>query len=192
MSLRFYAPNTFKSVPAYAVRAHEVLSRLPAGPITGAEIGVFVGSMSKALLQRQDLSLIMVDSWEGDGAAYKIDSGDYHAGLSQADQDGHFERAKVNTVFAGDRAKIIRKDSLAAADDVADGSLDFVFIDADHSYEGCKADIAAWMPKVKPGGLLSGHDYENPDFEKFGVERAVQELRLPFDLGRNYTWFITT
>lgn len=52
-----------------------------------------------------------------------------------------------------------RKDSALSAEDYADGSVDFVFIDADHSYEGVKKDILAWLPKVKKGGVLSGHDY---------------------------------
>jgi hypothetical protein len=54
---------------------------------------------------------------------------------------------------------VIRKDSAAAAADYADHSLDFVFIDADHSYEGVKKDILAWLPKMKPDGILAGHDY---------------------------------
>ena len=50
--------------------------------------------------------------------------------------------------------------SIAAAATFADATLDFVFIDADHSYEAAKADIAAWRSKVKPGGILCGHDCE--------------------------------
>lgn len=53
----------------------------------------------------------------------------------------------------------IRSDSVAAAANYPDKSVDFVFIDGDHSYEGCKRDIEAWLPKVKDGGILSGHDY---------------------------------
>lgn len=55
-----------------------------------------------------------------------------------------------------------RMDSSAAADDYADNSVDFVFIDADHSYEGVKRDILAWLPKVKQGGVFAGHDYWHP------------------------------
>jgi hypothetical protein len=53
----------------------------------------------------------------------------------------------------------IRKDSSTAAADYADGSIDFVFIDGDHTYEGCKKDILAWLPKMKPNSILAGHDY---------------------------------
>ena len=63
---------------------------------------------------------------------------------------------------AGSRTKLtpIRAASVAAADSFADGSLDFVFVDADHSYEAAKADIAALRSKVKPGGIFCGHDCE--------------------------------
>ena len=48
------------------------------------------------------------------------------------------------------------------------------------------------MPKLKPGGLLAGHDYDNKDFEDFGVTRAVDEFAAghKLDLGDNFTWFI--
>jgi len=69
-----------------------------------------------------------------------------------------------------DRARLIEGDTVAAAALVEDGSLDFVFIDADHSYEAVRRDIDAWRSKVKPGGWLGGHDYNR----KFpGVIRAV-------------------
>ena len=174
------------------VRANEVLKRLNGAPQPrGVEVGVFKGDMSSALLRNNPiLHLTMVDSWESDGAAYTGDSGDFHAGLTLAAQDGFYHMAADRTEFAKYRRSIVRKRSLDAAKDIPDGSLDFVFIDADHSYHGCVADIAAWKPKLKPGGLLSGHDYDNPDFEKFGVKRAVDELGLETELGDNLTWFI--
>jgi hypothetical protein len=62
--------------------------------------------------------------------------------------------------------------TLAAADLVDDGWADFVFIDAAHSYSAVKSDIERWQPKVRPGGWLGGHDYN----EKFpGVIAAVNE-----------------
>ena len=51
--------------------------------------------------------------------------------------------------------------SVAASQQFAEQSLDFVYIDADHSYESCLADITAWHPKIRDGGILSGHDYHN-------------------------------
>lgn len=178
-----------------AVRAAEVLNRLLGvkNPI-GAEIGTFAGDMACKLLLRDDLTLYMVDSWEGSGQSYKGDSGDWHASLTQDQQDEYMDRARQMTLFAEDRAKFIRKRSVDAAKQIPDESLDFVFIDADHSYEGCMADILAWKRKVKPGGWLCGHDYENSDFPKFGVTRAVNEwtkaLELHLTVGENFTWFV--
>jgi len=176
------------------LRAEEILKRVN-GARFGAEIGVFTGDLSKRLLARRpELTLYMVDSWSAEHSTAFKESDDFHATLDQYQQDIFADMAKMGTSFAGDRAKILRKDSLAAAREIADGALDFVFIDADHSYEGCSSDIAAWFPKVKPGGLISGHDYANNDY-KFGpmVKRAVDEFvlanNLTLDLGENFTWF---
>lgn len=55
-----------------------------------------------------------------------------------------------------------------------DETPDFVFIDANHTYDDVRADIRAWLPKVKPGGILAGHDYSPEMFP--GVCKAVDEL----------------
>jgi predicted O-methyltransferase YrrM len=66
-------------------------------------------------------------------------------------------------------------------------NVDLVFIDADHSYSGCYADIQAYTPKVNNGGILSGHDIDYP-----GVNKAVNELVEIFDVGPNNVWFTKT
>lgn len=63
-------------------------------------------------------------------------------------------------------------------------SVDLVFIDADHSYTGCKNDILLYRSKVKNGGILSGHDIDYP-----GVNKAVNELIENYEVGPNYVWF---
>lgn len=77
------------------------------------------------------------------------------------------------------------KESTDAANLVADGWADFVFIDAGHSYAAVKADIAAWLPKVRSGGWFGGHDY-HPKFP--GVIRAVGEAFADADLLDGYIW----
>jgi hypothetical protein len=84
---------------------------------------------------------------------------------------------------------------------VIDGELDFVYLDADHTYEAVKADIAAWWPKVRVGGTLGGHDYIG--IERFGVTfgviRAVDEFvkslgiaeRVHTTLDPYASWFVT-
>lgn len=71
---------------------------------------------------------------------------------------------------------LIRQRSLDAAKNFADLSIDMVYIDGDHTYEGCMADIQAWWPKVKSGGILMGDDYFEHKTGKgfdFGVIPAV-------------------
>lgn len=101
------------------------------------------------------------------------------------------------TEFARDRRRIIRAESVDAAGMIGDASLDFAFIDADHSYEGCAADIRAWLPKIKPGGWIGGHDYE-PRFTKergYGVCQAVDDAALrhgwALSFGPDTTWYAT-
>ncbi len=196
--LQAVARDLAQNMPATPAqqRANAVLSRLNgAEQPRGVEIGVFAGEMSAALLRgNPSLHLTMVDSWEGSGAAYDGDSGDWHAELTQDSQDDFMQRAKDRVAFASDRSTIVRSRSAEAAQTVPDQSCAFVFIDADHSYQGCRADIEAWAPKVKPGGWLCGHDYENTNFPKFGVTQAVTEYLdqtgLSLDLGENLTWFV--
>ena len=61
-----------------------------------------------------------------------------------------------------------------AHDFVEDRSLDLLFIDALHDYESVRDDISYWQPKVKHGGIICGHDYENRRFP--GVKQAVHEV----------------
>lgn len=181
---------------AALLRATAVLNHLKdiKSPVM-VELGVFVGMMSRRLLVRPDLKLYMVDSWSVDHTQEYVDTNDFHSKLSQKQQDGYCQQALNVAKSAPDRAIIIHANTKGAANSFADHSLDLVFIDADHSYEGCKADIETWLPKIKPGGWLSGHDYANEtrDFI-FGVTRAVDEYiyesRKPLELDDNYTWFV--
>ena len=68
-----------------------------------------------------------------------------------------------------------------AAASYPDGSLDLVYLDAGHDYAEVSKDIAAWRPKVKPGGFLAGHDYT---VEFPGVIRAVNETFDRLDIWR--------
>lgn len=72
-----------------------------------------------------------------------------------------------------DRITILPFPSRVAVKKVKDETLDFVFIDADHSYKECLWDIRKWSLKVKPGGLICGHDFQN---RYPGVKKAVREV----------------
>lgn len=76
-------------------------------------------------------------------------------------------------------------DSKKAAEMFPDNSLDFVFLDANPTYESVKRDIFAWLTKVKMGGVLAGHNFHG-DF--YGVVKAVDEIFGPSRLSPWYDY----
>lgn len=64
------------------------------------------------------------------------------------------------------RPKLIRGDTASVASQFKDGSVDALWIDADHSAEGVRKDIEAWKPKLAPGGIMAGHDYDWPSVQE--------------------------
>lgn len=114
----------------------------------GAEIGVDQGEYSEILCSRNpNLHLLCVDPWE---------TYDGWIGFKREPEDAYDiarERLKNHD------CTFIRKRSLDALADLADNSLDFVYVDSNHRFEYVVADIAGWSRKVRSGGIVSGHDY---------------------------------
>lgn len=74
--------------------------------------------------------------------------------------------------------------SLDAAPTFQDEFLDFVYIDADHTYEAVLADLKAWYPKVRHGGILCGHDYDGNAAHNGWVRQAVNEFGIEITVTR--------
>ena len=139
------------------------------------EIGVRDGAYSEIILQYSNLcKLHSIDPWR----EFSRDIYNDGSNIGQAKQDESyvFTRKRLEPFFL--RSGIIRKTSREAAPSFKDDSLDFVYIDANHSYEACKEDLELWWPKVKTGGVFAGHDYLNAEFSQgvFGVKQAVREF----------------
>lgn len=134
-----------------------------------AEIGVAQGRFSKHLLTHwKGFRLNMVDPYSYQGG--KLDRSD-----STEQHESNYQAArKLEREFKG-RAVLIPQPSIVAAKWHFDGELDFVYIDAKHDYRSVWADLAAWYPKVKVGGIIAGHDYKNSFVRRNLVEvkRAV-------------------
>lgn len=88
-----------------------------------------------------------------------------------------FELFKKNVAPVLHAINPIVMTSVKAAELYQDKSLDFVLIDANHDYEEVKKDILAWLPKIKPGGVIAGDDYNPTSFP--GVVKAVHEIFTP-------------
>lgn len=66
----------------------------------------------------------------------------------------------------------VYKDSVDASKEFTDESIDFIYIDANHSYASVESDILAWFRKVRVGGIIAGHDFDSSE-DNYGVARAV-------------------
>lgn len=125
--------------------------------IEGAEIGVFRGRFSEMLFKDiPNLHLLCVDSWKNI-PHHKAEAEGAKATLAKYD------------------ATIMHMSSMEAAKQIADESLDFVYIDANHRYHSCLDDLVEWGKKVRPGGIICGDDYYHSPSGLIGVVEAVDE-----------------
>jgi predicted O-methyltransferase YrrM len=130
------------------------------------EVGSFRGGSTAYLAEKSQSLIFAVDTF----LPYEIN------GEIISDTFTDFLK---NTDHVRDRVNILRMPSIQAARLFNNEVFDFIFIDAAHDYESVKNDIKVWLPKLKPGGLLAGHDY----CDKFpGVMRAVKEAGFEFYL----------
>ena len=138
------------------------------------EVGVRACVFTRTLLSADIAELVAVDIWRDTGVASQNDDG-----RAQTELDRQY--AEAMQLSAQDcRLRVIREFSNVAAKAFDDSYFDLVYIDADHTYEGVKSDLLAWWPKVRKGGILSGHDFCEITVAGgrivFGVVRAVKEF----------------
>ncbi|MCI0534289.1 MAG: class I SAM-dependent methyltransferase [Verrucomicrobiales bacterium] len=165
--------------PRHAASLVEILRPFDRPGMRGAEVGVLAGTASESLLRNlPHLFLLMIDSWHQatPGSSY-FESEDGAGRQSQAEHLANLQCAFERTIFANNRRILVRCDSLTAAAAAADESLDFVFIDAEHTYDAVRQDIATWARKVRLGGIIAGHDYGGIHNRRgvWGVNRAVDQ-----------------
>lgn len=151
-----------------------------------AEVGVWRGHTSLVLLQQLPSikEYHLIDPWE----VYDeyIESGD-----NKANAQLPLAQRQCTMYLQAHRSKLVwhKAYSVQAAQTIPDASLDLVFIDANHAYEYVKEDIESWMPKVRKGGILAGHDLDLKDAP--GVRKAVTEaFGDSWNLGDEKVWWI--
>lgn len=141
----------------------------------GIEIGVAEGNFSEILLSTSNLKeLYMVDAWQNFGDKY-VDINN----VSDREQLSRYLKVVHRMKKFGNRATVLRGDCNAMVEHFMDNVFDFVYLDADHSYEFVKKNLNDWYPKVKVGGIFAGHDYlDGKDLAGtvFGVKSAVDEF----------------
>lgn len=162
----------------------------------GAEIGVWMGNTSQRFVEQGVKELHLVDAYSVE--PYKNNSEmpfqDYISKYSKV--TGEFTEAgfknyydnvykSVKERFA--RYSNVKLNRMTSSDWFAENKdlkLDWIYIDGDHSYEGCLADLESSLPMIKKGGMILGDDYgwPNSKYQKVGVTKAVNEFRNKHNL----------
>jgi hypothetical protein len=141
----------------------DLIKLLPKNPIT-CEIGVAEGNFSRDICQQwKPTKHYLVDNWgtlsgTGDGSFPQ----DWH--------DKNYQSAMKKMIPFEEIIEVLRGASWNMAQLVPRETLDLLYLDANHTYDGVMKDLEAWAGKVKKGGVIAFHDYENQDY---GVKAAV-------------------
>ena len=154
----------------------ELVRCLPKSSV-GAELGVHRAQFSRILLREvRPRILYLVDAWRRWAGNPK----EWAKGRDEKNRRDALERIRKSRKTT--IVRVLHETTARASKRLKDGILDWVYIDADHSYAGCRRDLTLWTPKVRAGGIVMAHDYTETAFE--GVWRAVNEYRddgRPFD-----------
>jgi predicted O-methyltransferase YrrM len=147
----------------------EMLRRLPKNAIV-AEIGVYKGDFSEKILSIcQPEKFLLIDVWN-----LKGDRGELFDEVT----------ARFAKYVASHQVEMIRSLSYDAIHDCKDQYFDWVYLDTDHSYKVTIRELEELRPKMKPGGIIAGHDYIlgnwNAGF-RYGVIEAVREFCLKYN-----------
>ncbi|CAK9027806.1 Hypothetical protein SCF082_LOCUS18090 [Durusdinium trenchii] len=159
------------------------------GGLRVAEIGVHDGHTSERLLNEFDeLQILLVDPFELADDSYFQEHSLYEDRTSAAEAS---ERLWEKMKSFRHRTVLVWQKSPGASAWVADNLLDLVFLDASHNYEALRADLDAWLPKLRRFGILAGHDYS---LLWPGVCRAVREFtetnQASLNLGPDGLWWV--
>ena len=123
------------------------------------EVGVQTGNYTKIILSNMPSlhKLYLVDLWTHQQNYVDL------ANVSDAMHQGFFQQALAQTNPWADKIEILRGLSVVMCKNIPDNSLDWIYIDARHDYKGAAEDIESYWPKLKTGGIMSGHDYMTSD-----------------------------
>lgn len=152
------------------------------------EVGVQQGYFSQHILTHWlGRQLISIDPWCEDPSGAYVDI----ANVPQRQHELYFRETVARLAPFGPRSAIWRMTSAEGADRLGDGTLDFVYIDARHDFASVMEDCRLWFPKVRPGGILAGHDYLDGVFPAgvFGVKSAVDRFCSERGLTVHHTLF---
>ena len=165
----------------------------------GVEVGVWRGVHALMLLQNWEKGVLFcVDPWKT-GAEFNengecIDASGFTP-QSGRRMEGCYKSAlkALDKFISSGRCVVMRKTSEEASANFKDASLDWVYLDAQHHGKGSRQDIEMWIPKVRSGGVIGGHDYfyEPPKFEvKSAVDGYFGDYAVSVSTSPVASWYV--
>jgi len=156
-----------------ALASRKVLLEVLPKNATIAEIGVDKGDYSQTILNKTNPSkLHLIDVWKSERYPEKL----YHEVTHRYSSELKKGQIEIHRGYSTD-----------VVDDFSDEYFDWIYIDTAHSYQVTRAELEAYRPKIKKGGIIAGHDFIIGELEtpwKYGVIEAVYEFC------NNYDWEI--
>jgi|688.fasta_scaffold102751_3 hypothetical protein len=145
--------------PTYKDRNDLLLKLKNFEPKVVCEVGVQQGGYAKTILETIPSieKIYLVDLWQNQENYFDL------ANVSDPVHQEYMANTITNTKPWQEKVILLKGFSTQMAEQIPDNSLDWVYIDARHDYKGCYEDIQAYWPKIKQGGVISGHDYMSAD-----------------------------
>lgn len=150
---------------------------------TGAEIGVFRGRNAREMFRQiPGLKLCGIEPYDDQPSSTR------HKTVPRYERNNRVTGERL----ANRNMTIIKKFSEIAVQDIPYDSLDFVYIDGDHSYDYAMLDIILWTRRVRPGGIVSGHDYIGKGDYNHAYDVNVKEAVDDYlKIHKIYHWYLT-
>lgn len=182
------APHFYQNVEGWFNMETEYKELLDLVPRNGifVELGAWKGKSTcftciEILNQKKKMTYLTVDTFKG------VHEGEQAKAYKQFKDENILAQFLHNTRPVYGLFEYHIGGSADAANRHDDQTIDVIFIDASHSKEDVLKDIKAWLPKMKPGGMMAGHDYTSWP----GVKKAVDQMFKSIDKVQNDCWFKT-
>jgi predicted O-methyltransferase YrrM len=182
--------HNYKDLEGWFNMENQYLELLDNVPENGVfvELGAYKGKSTSFIVteinnRNRNIKFHTIDTFEGDSGSNDEQEIKAYRNVNVSKM---FDEFSENTKHLKEHFNVIVGKSDESSKFFEDNSVDVIFIDAGHSYDSVIQDIKSWLPKIKDGGIMSGHDYNSWS----GVNKAVNEIFDKVDKIDNDCWFV--
>jgi len=182
--------HNYKDLEGWFNMENQYLELLDNVPENGVfvELGAYKGKSTSFIVteinnRNRNIKFHTIDTFEGDSGSNDEQEIKAYRNVNVSKM---FDEFRENTKHLKEHFNVIVGKSDESSKFFEDNSVDVIFIDAGHSYDSVIQDIKSWLPKIKDGGIMSGHDYNSWS----GVNKAVNEIFDKVDKIDNDCWFV--